>query len=153
MKNLLFVTHTPSDNTRLMVAAMLDAVTEQQLTELRVKQISAFECNAEDILQTQAIILFTPENLGYMSGALKDFFDRCYYPCLEKCQGLPVSLIVRAGHDGTGTVNAVKSITNGLKWTWVQEPLVCKGEWDHKFIEQCQELAATVAVSLDCGII
>lgn len=153
MKKLLLVTHTPSENTQLLVDSMLNAIARQNLSDLKVSQVSALRAKSEDVLQAQAIILFTPENLGYMSGALKDFFDRCYYPCLEPCQGLPVALIVRAGHDGTGTVNAVKSITNGLKWRWVQEPLICKGQWDASFVGDCESLAVTVAVSLDCGII
>lgn len=131
---------------------------EQAIGELACEQVNlvslgAFEANSDQVNQCDAIILFTPENLGYMSGALKDFFDRIYYPCLEKKQGLPMGLVVRAGHDGTGTVRAVTTICTGLKWNFAQPPLVCKGEWQESFETQCAELAGTIAASLDCGII
>ncbi|NRA61287.1 MAG: flavodoxin family protein [Psychrobium sp.] len=153
MKTLLLVTHAPSPNTKRLVDSMRLAVKELSLNELNFDVKSCFDTTPEHVNHCDAIILFTPENLGYMSGAMKDFFDRIYYPCLEEKQGLPLALIVRAGHDGTGTVKSITTICTGLKWQWVQPPLVCKGDWQEAFIPQCTELISTVAVSLDCGII
>ena len=106
----------------------------------------------EDVLACDAILLGTTENLGYMSGALKDFFDRTYNPCLEHTRGLPYALCIRAGLDGTGTRRAVESIASGLGWRAVQEALVCKGQWREDFVEQCRELGAAMTAGLDVGI-
>jgi multimeric flavodoxin WrbA len=87
-----------------------------------------------------------------MSGALKDFFDRIYYPCLEKTQGLPYALYVRAGHDGTGTRRGVETIVSGLRWRAVQEPLICRGEWREDFVDPCRELGTLIAAGLEAGV-
>ena len=87
-----------------------------------------------------------------MSGALKDFFDRCYYPVIEKTEGLPFACYIRAGLDGTGTKRAIESITSGLKWKPVQEIMICHGEWDEAFVGQCEELGMAMAAGLEAGI-
>jgi len=152
-KKLLVVAHAPSPKTQRMVDAVLRGARHEDIETVEVTHIPPLQATAADVLTADAIILGTPENLGYMSGALKDFFDRIYYPVLEVKQGLPVAAYIRAGHDGTGTKRALETILTGLKWRWVQEPLLCRGEFDEAFITQCEELGLTMAASLDAGVI
>ena len=153
MKTLLMVAHCPSDNTRKLRSSVSEGVSSITMMNTQFKALSAFDTKPEDVLNADAIILGTTENLAYMSGALKDFFDRCYYPCLELKQGLPCAAFIKAGHDGTGTIKALETITTGLKWRWVQAPLLLKGDYSEKFEEQCFELGAAMACALDEGII
>jgi NAD(P)H-dependent FMN reductase len=153
MKTLLLVFHTPSPNTQAMVDAMVSAIHGLSLSNLTLSVKAPLDATAQDVLDSDAIILGTTENLGYMSGALKDFFDRIYYPCLELKQGLPVAAIVRAGHDGTGTCRALQSILTGLRWRWVQDIVVCKGPWKDEFMTDCEDLAQGMAIGLSEGII
>lgn len=151
-KQLLIVAHAPSPNTRRMVEAVLRGARHEDIEQVAARHLPPLEAGPDDVLQADAVILGTTENLGYMSGALKDFFDRTYYACLDKTDGLPYALFVRAGRDGTGTLRAVDSITTGLRWRAVQEPLLCRGEFDEAILDQCEELGLYVAAGLDAGI-
>ncbi len=151
-KRLLIVAHAPSPNTRRLLDAVAEGARSDEAQEVEVVVLSPFDAGPEDVLAAGAIVLGTTENLGSMSGALKDFFDRSYYPCLEKTQGLAYCLYVRAGHDGTGTRRGVETIVTGLRWRAVQEALVCRGEWREEFTDQCRELGAAMAAGLDAGI-
>ena len=102
---------------------MIEGAQSDENQTVKITALSPFDARPENVLASGAVVLGTTENLGYMSGALKDFFDRCYYPCLEKTQGLPYCLYVRAGQDGTGTRRGVESIVSGLRWRVVQEAL------------------------------
>ena len=151
-RHLLVVAHAPSDNTAALRDAVLRGANSPDIAGVETRVLRPFDAGPEDVLAANAIVLGTTENLGYMSGALKDFFDRVYYPCLERTQGLPYALWIRAGHDGTGTRRAVETITTGLRWRAVQEPLVCRGAWNPAFVGQCEELGAAVAAGLEAGI-
>ena len=151
-RTLLVVAHAPSPNTSRMVRAVLDGARSPDVEGVDTRHVVPLEANADDVFQADAIILGTPENLGYMSGALKDFFDRIYEPCLEKTEGRPYALFVRAGTDGTGTQRAVKTIVRGLRWKAVQEPLLCKGPWRDSFEDDCRDLGRLMAASLDAGL-
>ena len=153
MKRLLIVAHAPSPNTLRLRESVEKGARNPDIEAVEVVVKAPLEAVPEDVLACDAIILGTTENLGYMSGALKDFFDRSYYPCLEKTQGLPFTFYIRAGHDGTGTRRAIDSITTGLRWKLIQEPLLCRGDYQPEFADQCEELGLFVAASLDAGII
>lgn len=152
-KKLLVVAHAPSPNTLKLRQAVVDGARHEDIENVEVRVLAPLEAGPEDVMACDAIILGTTENLGYMSGALKDFFDRSYYPCLEKTEALPFACYIRAGHDGTGTRRAIESITTGLRWKRIQDPLICRGDYRDEFEEQCRELGLYVAASLDAGLI
>jgi hypothetical protein len=152
MKMLLIVAHVPSPNTARLRDALVHGAMAPGIDGVVPRRLSPFDARPEDVRSAQGIILMTTENLGYMSGALKDFFDRIYYPCLDHTQGLPYALVIRAGHDGTGTRRGVETIVTGLRWRAVQEPLICRGEWQEAFLRQCEELGTAMAAGLDAGI-
>ena len=151
-KTLLIVAHTPSANTEAVLKAMLAGANHPYIQDIDVVYKPALQATADDIRACQAIILFTTENLGYMSGALKDFFDRCYYPILEEKQGLPCAILIRAGHDGTGTRRAIDTILTGLRWRQVHEVVILRGQWQDGFLAQAEELGLYMAAGLDAGI-
>jgi hypothetical protein len=151
-KRLLIVAHAPSPNTRRLREAALEGARAEDIAGVDAVALSPFDAGPEDVMAAGALILGTTENLGYMSGALKDFFDRSYYPCLEKTQGLPYCLYIRAGHDGTGTRRGVETIVTGLRWRAVQEPLILRGKWDDGFVGQVRDLGMAMAAGLEAGI-
>lgn len=151
-KRLLLIAHTPSPNTRKLAEAIMDGAQDPDVDAVAPRCAAPLEAGPDDVLAADAVMLFTTENLGYMSGALKDFFDRSYYPLLDQTQGLPYALCVRAGHDGTGTRRAVETIVTGLRWRAVREPLICRGDFDPGFIEQCRELGLYMAAGLDAAV-
>lgn len=152
MKQLLIVAHAPSPNTRHLVDAALKGAQHPDIENIKANWIPPLDATPEDVLAADGILLGTTENLAYMSGAMKDFFDRCYYPVLEKKQGLPCAIYIRAGHDGTGTHKALSTILTGLRWNLIQDILVCRGEWQDAFLEQVETLALTLAAGMDAGI-
>ena len=152
-KRLLIIAHAPSPNTRKLLDAIVEGAGSPEIEGVEIDPRTPFDTNPDDVLAADAIILFTTENLGYMSGALKDFFDRNYYPCIEHTEGTPYCLIVRAGHDGTGTRRGVEAIVTGLRWRAVQEPVVCRGEFQEEFVQRCQEIGMAMAAGLEAGII
>ncbi len=151
-KQLLVVAHAPSANTRRLVEAVLRGARSPEIDGVAVRHLPPLEAGPADVLGADALLLGTTENLGYMSGALKDFFDRIYYPCLERTQALPYALYIRAGHDGTGTRRAVESIVTGLRWRAVREPLLCRGAWQESFLGDGEELGMLMAAGLEAGV-
>ena len=151
-KRLLIVAHVPSPNTLRLREAAVRGARSPDIEGVEVMAASPFDVGPEDVLAANAVLLGTTENLGYMSGALKDFFDRIYYPCLEQTQGLAYALYIRAGHDGTGTRRGVETIVTGLRWRAVQDPLILRGEFQEDFVGQCEELGMLMAAGLEAGI-
>ncbi|MGC3875127.1 flavodoxin family protein [Halomonas sp. GXIMD04776] len=153
IKRLLIVAHAPSPNTLKLREAAERGARHPDIEGVEPIVKAPLEAVPDDVLGCDAILLGTTENLGYMSGALKDFFDRSYYPVLEEKQGLPCALYIRAGRDGTGTRRAVEGIVTGLRWRWVQEPLILQGEWQDGFADEVEALGLTMAAALESGMI
>ena len=151
-KQLLIIAHTPSPNTIALRNSVYAGATHYAIENVITRCLSPLKTNPSDVMACDAIILGTTENLGYMSGALKDFFDRIYYPCLEKKQGLPYGVYIRAGHDGTGTKRAIETIITGLRWKAVQDIIICRGEYCTEFEQKCQKLGTYIASGLEAGI-
>ena len=155
-KILLIVAHSPSANTKVLADALYRGATHDDIKNVKTQLCKPFDCDAQDILNCDALIIFTTENFGAMCGAIKDFFERVYYPCLNdeiRNQGKPYALVIRAGIDGSGTNIGVHKIINGLKWKEAQKTLLCKGDFQESFIQQCEELGLTIAASLDNDIL
>ena len=115
----------------------------------------ALTASAADVLAADGYLLGTPANIGYMSGALKHFFDGIYYPCLEATQRRPYALYVHGNSDTTGAVRAVESITSGLSWRQARPPLSVIGPPSTADLENCWELGAVLAAELagdHCGV-
>lgn len=150
-KTLLIVAHVPSPNTKKLAQAAFDGANHADI-DIKVVLKSPQDTQPEDVLAADALLIGTTENLAYMAGLTKDFFDRCYYPVLDEKQGMPFALYIRAGLDGTGTKRAMQTIITGLRWNYVQEALILKGEWQEAFTEQVEELAMTLAAGVEAGI-
>ena len=150
-KTLLIVAHIPSENTKKLAQAAYRGANHPDIN-IQVVLKSPQDTQPEDVLVADALLLGTTENLSYMAGLTKDFFDRCYYPVLEKKQGMPFALYIRAGHDGTGTRLAMQTIITGLRWNQVQETLILQGSWQDDFVEQVEELAMILAAGVEAGI-
>jgi hypothetical protein len=152
VKRLLIVAHVPSENTARLRDAVVEGAGSPDIAGVETRALTPFEAGPDAVLAADGIILGTTENLGYMSGALKDFFDRTYYGVIDRTEGLPYALYIRAGHDGTGTRRGVETIVTGLRWRAVQQPLVCRGDWQESFVDDCRELGMAMAAGLEAGI-
>jgi multimeric flavodoxin WrbA len=149
---LLVVFHSRSGGTAAMKDAVVEGATDDAIEGVDVIAQGAFDTSAADVRDCDALIIGTPENFGYMSGALKDFFERIYYELLDQTPGFPYALFVKASTDGAGAVHSVERIVAGLKWKAVVPPLVVAGDLAPADLEQCRELGATVAAGLEAGM-
>jgi multimeric flavodoxin WrbA len=145
---LLIVHHTPSPNCQTMLEAVLSGATAPEIEGVEVVRRAALAATASDVLAADAYLLGTPANIGYMSGALKHFFDQIYYPCLDATQGRAFSYYVHGGSDVTGAVRGIEAITTGLGWRRTAKPVTVTGEPARSDVEACWELGATLAAGL-----
>ncbi|MFD3838495.1 flavodoxin family protein [Streptomyces sp. NPDC058642] len=148
MATLLIVHHTPSPNCQAMLEAVVSGATAPEIENVRVVRRAALAATASDVLAADGYLLGTPANLGYMSGALKHFFDQVYYPCLDETRGRPFGYYVHGGNDVTGAVRGIESITTGLGWRRATDAVTVTAEPGTSDTEACWELGATLAAGL-----
>lgn len=148
MPTLLIVHHTPSPNCQAMLEAVISGATAPEIENVEVVRRPALSATPSDVLAADGYLLGTPANLGYISGALKHFFDQVYYPCLDATRGRPFGYYVHGGSDVTGAVRAIESITTGLAWRRTATPVTVTGEPAKSDTQACWELGATLAAGL-----
>lgn len=160
-KKLLIVAHSQSGGTLQLARAALLGATEIA-PHVSSELLSAASVTPDAVRECDGLVIATPENFGYMSGLVKDFFDRCFYPCETAMAGKPYALMVCAGGDGTGAMNAMERIITGWRMQRVHPGLIArriggqagsaKGELAAADLATANEIGATIAAGLDAGI-
>jgi multimeric flavodoxin WrbA len=150
---LLVVHHTPSPATHALLDAVLSGAGDPSLDDVEVVSRAALAASAVDVLEADGYLLGTPANLGYMSGALKHFFDLVYYPCLDATRRRPYGVYIHGNNDTDGAWAAIEKIVTGLQWRLASMPVSVVGEPSGDDLAACWELGASVAagLSLDQG--
>lgn len=150
-RTLLLASHSRTGGTRALAEAFVVGATEAA-PDLPLRAASPFDLDVDDVLGAAGIALGTPAHFGYMSGALKDFFERIYRPLLDRTVGLPYVLFVKGETDVDGAVTSVERIVTGLGWKQVLPPLRVVGDVTDEALAGAHELGATFAAGLDLGI-
>jgi len=145
---LLLVHHTTSPSLQAMFDATHAGATDDQIEGVTVVVRAALNASAADVLGADAYLLGTPANLGYMSGALKHFFDQIYYPCLEATARRPYGLYVHGNSDTTGAIRSIETVTTGLGWRIAHDQVSVVGEPGRSDLDACWELGAALAAGL-----
>jgi len=148
MGRLLLVHHTPSPAMQAMFESVLAGAGTDEIDDVEVAVVPALTAGPVDVLNADGYLLGTTANIGYMSGALKHFFDGIYYPCLEATKRRPYGLYVHGASDTTGAIRAVESITSGLGWQQVRPPVCVIGPPSKADLDACWELGAIIAAEL-----
>jgi multimeric flavodoxin WrbA len=151
MARLLIVHHTPSPSLHSMFEAVRSGATDQQIQGVEVVTRAALAATSIDVLEADGYLVGSPANLGYLSGAVKHFFDQIYYPCIEDTVGRPFGFYLHGNDDTEGAERAVRKITTGLRWRLVQDPVCVVGTPGREDLDACWELGAATAAGLVLG--
>jgi NAD(P)H-dependent FMN reductase len=147
MGRLLVVHHTTSPSLQELLDAVLAGAGNPDGPATDVVTQPALVAGVVDLMAADAVILGTPANIGYMSGALKHFFDTVYYPCLTDRTGLPYATYVHGNNDTTGAVRAIESIATGMSWRRIRPPMQVTGPVGARDRDGCWELGAVLALA------
>ncbi|MCW2658622.1 MAG: hypothetical protein JWR06_2815 [Jatrophihabitans sp.] len=145
---LLVVHHTTSPALQTLLEAVLEGTNADGIEGVEVRVRPALVASPVDVLEADGFVLGTPANIGYLSGAMKHFFDGIYYPTLTAKPGAPYGLYVHGNNSTEGAIRAAESITKGMGWERVHAPVTVVGGADKAATEACWDLGATVAASL-----
>jgi menaquinone-dependent protoporphyrinogen IX oxidase len=148
---MLVVTHSRSGSTKRLGDAVVSGAVEAA-TGMEIRSLDAFEAGPDDVLAARGVILGTPARFGYMSGAMKDFLERVYHPCLEHTAGLAWALFVKGDTDVAGGVSSVERIVAGLSWRRRLPVLEVVGEILPEHLEAAAELGGAMAAGLEIGL-
>jgi multimeric flavodoxin WrbA len=161
VKRLLIVWHSHTGGTQQMAQAAAAAAAEEGID---IGLLHAPKAAAEDVLGADGYVFATPENLASMAGLMKDFFDRVYYPALDRVNGRPYAQMICAGSDGAGAARQIERIATGLRLKAVAPPLIVithaqtpEAILAPKTISpgdlaRCAELGAGIAAGLATGV-
>ncbi|MEN6469724.1 MAG: NAD(P)H-dependent oxidoreductase [Smithella sp.] len=150
MTKILIVYHSQSGHTKQMADAVFEGAKAIDGVEVILKKSS--EATLDDLLACDGLAIGTPENFGYMSGMIKDFFDRTYSEAQDKVFRKPFVVFISAGNDGSGALRAIERIALGYKFKTVFAPVIAKGKITEEILEQCRELGGTLAGGCAMGI-
>lgn len=150
MTRILIIYHTQTGNTEKMAQAV--AAGASAIEDIEVVCKKAAEATLQDLLAADGLAIGTPENFGYMSGMVKDFFDRTYYPAQDKVFRKPYVIFISAGNDGTGAHKAIERIALGYKFKPVYNPVISRGPLTTEILDQCRELGGVIAGGCQAGI-
>ena len=149
-KHLLIIAHSQSGRTQKMADAVFEG--SQREPAVLTKCLRPSETQLSDLLWTNGLIFGTPENFGTMSGMLKDFFDRTFYPAEPYELNLPYQIFISSSNDGIGAVRDIRRIAKGYPFREVGDPLICRGTIDEKDLKACQDFGLSMAMGLEMGI-
>ena len=152
MKRLLVVYHTQTGHTEAMAHAVVRGARHPEVAGVEVRLRRAVEAGLADLLRADAVAFGTPENFGQLSGGMKDFFDRTYYPAQGKIEGLAYAVFISAGNDGRGALEGLRRIARGYPLREVREPIIARGGVDADLLDRCEEMGLALAAGLEAGI-
>ena len=147
---LLVVHHSHGWRTTRMADAVVAAARATDVVDVVSKRAAA--ADLDDLLMADGYLFGTPETFGSMSGLMKDYFERTYYPAQGRLLGRPFAIFVCAGNDGTGAVSAIQRIARGYGWREVQPALVVHSDAVEARCKDCEDLGTTMALGLSMGL-
>ncbi|NDW51903.1 flavodoxin family protein [Aliiroseovarius sp. PrR006] len=160
MAELLIIWHSRTGGSRQMAEAAFDAARDEGAARI----LTAEEAGPEDLLGAAGYLFCAPENLASLSGQMKEFFDRCYYPVLGRIEGRPYAQMICAGSDGQGAARQLARIATGWRLREVQPPFIlcthaqtpeailAPKQLDAEALAPCRELGAALSAGLALGV-